>query len=808
MRTRTALGTIVSLLPAVLACSFGGATDVVPGATLTPAVAAPTATPDPSPSATPEPTAAPPASTRERLGQIGLSYVPPEDYVPEYAWHRVSLRRPGADPILDPLIEIDGNPYLCTEHIPDDLYEAMETALLCATWSFDDGGTTSDPPSATTVSGVHALTAELEGAQAGVPMRMRLTVLKPGPTRVLVIRGRASAERFAELAGELEALSASMEILTWQTFTNGNDVEDVAFHDGYLWTATGGGVVAWPLGGGIDPVKFTVADGLPSNDVRALTVCPVGGELTLFAGTWGGGVARYDPGRWRWIGMDDPYAEWSDRHVTALACALDNRLVVGYQDGGVDVLNLDEVTWTTFSREEGVPGDLRALAATPLGSDIWLIGEEGLALISDVGLVPVSEPALGVYYQAGLDSTDTLWIAAWDRLIRRTPEGEWTDFDQREVEGLFHVQVTGLAVAADDTLWLGSYNQLSRFDPAEGEVVEDHWLGDSPVPGSVGRLAVDPYYDWVAYSVPNVGAAALKDGEWMPFVLEDERVPSNHVRALTQDSEGYLWVADRSGGLWVVDPAAMTAPLKRYEVPRGFALSIFPDPVEGVWVGHFDGASLYTLDGALHLSDVLPQLADVYVRAIARDAAGRLWLGGDEGLFTWDEVRLTELTEVDGLPGTEIRALQPDGGAMWVGTTQGLARMEGAGIDTFAVREVALSDDLIGALALDPWGDLLVATGSSLLIRRADGAFEPLLESDWDSPLTAIAVGEEGEIWVTTALDGVYTLQYHDEAGDWQHLSGKDGLPGSAYGAYAVILDRDGVVWLGGAGGGLGRYGP
>ncbi len=813
MRIRTALVTTIILLPAVLACSLARGTDAPADLTATPAVTAPTATSEPLPTAsvptaTAEPTAVPPAATREQLGQIGLSYALPDGYEPAYAWNRVSFQRPGADPLLDPLIEIDANPYLCTETVPGDLYEAMETALLCATWSFDEGTAASDAPSATTVSGLHALTAEVAGTQAGAPMRLRLTVLKPGPTRVLVIRGRAATEHFEGLIEELEALSASMEILTWQTLTNGNDVTDVAFHDGYLWAATGGGVVAWPLGGGIDPVKYTVADGLPSNDVRALTVCPVGGEFMLFAGTWGGGVARYEPGRWRWISMDDPYAEWSDRHVTALACALGNRLVVGYEHSDVDLLNLDETLWTTFSRDEGVPGELRALAATPAGSDIWLIGEEGLALISDVGLIPETEPALGVYYQAGLDSMDNLWVAAWDRLIRRTPEGEWTDFDQREIEDLFHVQLTGLAVAADDTIWLGSYNQLSRFDPVEGEVVEVYWLGDSPVPGGVGRLAVDPYYDWVAYSVPGVGAAVLKDGEWMPFVLEDEPLHDNHVRALAQDSEGHLWMADRSGRLWVVDPVATAVPLERYDVPRGFAFSITPDAKEGVWVGHFDGASLYTLEGALHLADVVPQLTDVYVRAIARDATGRLWLGGDEGLFIWDEVRLTEMTEVEGLPGTEVRALQADGDAMWVGTTQGLARIEGAGIDTFAVRGVDLPGELIGALALDRWGHLLVATGSTLLVRDADGAFEPLLQNAWDSPLTAIAVGADGEIWVTTALDGVYTLQYHGEAGDWLHLSGKDGLPGNAYGAYSVILDRDGIVWLGGTSGGLGRYGP
>jgi streptogramin lyase len=814
MRSKTALMMIVGLiLLAALACRFGRqGSDEFPRPTVAPAVAAPAATAGPvatatatvlrtaAPSEVAPSEAAPPA--RERLGQVGLIYAPPTGYAVDYAWNRVELRPPDADPDLGALIEIDSNPFLCGERIPGDLNEAMEVALLCSAWWFDAGGVPEEDPVARVVSGTPALMAEMEGMRDGVAMRTRMVVLKPGPTRVLVISGRARADAFDVVADALEALLASVELLGWQTFTNGNDVEDLVFYDGYLWTATSGGVIAWPLGGGIPPIKYTVADGLPSNDVRALTVCMSGGEAALFAGMGHGGVARFEPGLWTWIDLNDPYAEWSDRDVRALGCALDNRLVVGYAQGGVDFLNLDEVNWYYFNREEGVPGDLRALAATRYSSHVWVIGEEGLALISDEGLTPVRDPDLGVYYQAGLDSVDNLWVAAFDRVIRRTPKGDWTTLDNRQIEGLFHARVTGLALADDDTVWLGSYNQLSRFDPVSGEVVEEYWLGDSPVPGAVGRLAVDPYYGWVAYTVPERGAAVLKDGEWGAFVLENEPPADNHLRTLTQDIDGYLWVGDRLGQLWVADPATIAAPLQRYWLPRGFALSIYPDPEGGIWVGHFDGASRYSLEGALHLSDILPQLADHYVRAMARDTAGRLWLGGDEGLLIWDGARLSELTEADGLPGMEIRALQPDGDAMWVGTTQGLARVEGARFDVF------IPGELIGALALDQWGDLLVATGSSLLIREAGGAFEPFLESDWNSPLTSIAVGADGEIWVTTALDGVYTLQYHGEGGDWLHLSGKDGLPGNAYGAYGVVIDRDGVVWLGGTSGGLGRYGP
>jgi streptogramin lyase len=84
---------------------------------------------------------------------------------------------------------------------------------------------------------------------------------------------------------------------TWYAFTAVNDVSDLAFHDGLLWAATDGGVVAWDVQRG-SYVKYTTADGLAGNNVQAIAVGPDG---TLWFGTYGDGVSRYDPvsGAWR-----------------------------------------------------------------------------------------------------------------------------------------------------------------------------------------------------------------------------------------------------------------------------------------------------------------------------------------------------------------------------------------------------------------------------------------------------------------------------------------------------------------------------
>lgn len=813
MQSKEYRATLIALvLLLILACRSGPSTKEVVGPTAAPAEASVTPVLALTPTAfaatqTPQPDPVP--VRRERLGQAGLVYEPPTGYEVDHSWQRVSLRPAGAGPSAGTLIEIDSNPFLCGERVPDDVSAALEAAILCASWRFDILDAVHGDPVAISVGGHPALMSEIRGDRDGAPVRMQIYVSKPGPTRVLTIIGLVPEERQADGLHTLEELVASVELLTWQSFTNGNDVADLAFFDGYLWTATGGGVVAWPLGLGILPVKYTTGDGLPGNAARALTVCPVMGEPTLFAGTQDGGVARFDPGRWRWLALDSPYAEWTDRHVRALDCALDNRLVVGYEDQGVDFLNLDETDWYHFSPLEGVPIELRDLSVGPDAVQVWVIGEDRLALISDIGLSPEMGDEHGdIFYQAGSDGAGNLWLAGFYRVARRSATGEWRYFDNPEVANLFDTSVTALAVAADDTLWIGSYNQVARFDPSRAEVFDLHRDEPGMVAGLVRRLAVDPVTGWVAYGTSS-GASVLKDGEWLSFVLDQEPLVDNEIRTITQDIEGRIWYGDRLGGLVFADHSAVASPEGRFELPRGFALSIYPDPYGGIWIGHFDGASHYTPQGELHLAAQVPELADQYVRAIARDSGGRLWLGSDEGLFIWDDEQLIVLTDADGLPSSEVRALQPDGEAMWAGTMEGLVRLVGETVEVFNSRNSALPSDVIGALALDPWGDLLVAAGSELLIRQAvAGAFQPFLQTYTESPLTSIGVGAGGEIWATTARDGVYGLLFQGEAAEWQHLSAQDGPPGNTYGPHAVLVDRDGVVWLGGASGGLGRYGP
>src|SRR6202034_3392124 len=97
---------------------------------------------------------------------------------------------------------------------------------------------------------------------------------------------------------------------------------------------------------------------------------------------------------------------------------------------------------------------------------------------------------------------------------------------------------------------------------------------------------------------------------------------------------------------------------------------------------------------------------------------GGLWVGTPDGLnYISESNAVQRITSADGLPDDYIRALAADpDGSVWVGTRQGLAHLHGIGKqmkpDTLTHAD-GLGGDLIGSLLLTPDG-LWVATSGGL----------------------------------------------------------------------------------------------
>src|SRR5205814_2001265 len=116
----------------------------------------------------------------------------------------------------------------------------------------------------------------------------------------------------------------------------------------------------------------------------------------------------------------------------------------------------------------------------------------------------------------------------------------------------------------------------------------------------------------------------------------------------------------------------------------------------------FDGNGFQVFDRAS--TPALPG-NDVHALLEARD--GALWIGTSEGLARWKDGATRAFNTNDGLPGIDVRALAEDtSGVMWVYTESGLARLNGERFEAAGDwRPGAVITTVTASGQTRPWGD-------------------------------------------------------------------------------------------------------
>jgi PAS domain S-box-containing protein len=172
--------------------------------------------------------------------------------------------------------------------------------------------------------------------------------------------------------------------------------------------------------------------------------------------------------------------------------------------------------------------------------------------------------------------------------------------------------------------------------------------------------------------------------------------------------------------------------------------------------------------------------------SFAQDTRGLLWVGTEDGLFSYEGQRFTRYGLKEGVPSGTINelAVTPDG-VVWVGTELGLARVDDGQVQV--VREVPATR--IESLSVTKDGGVWVCvqqTTGGLYRRRSDGVFEQA--RGWPGgACTATVATAAGDLLVATH-EG---LVAHTADGAW-HVEptrwGADHID-------ALLLDGQGALW-------------
>jgi signal transduction histidine kinase/ligand-binding sensor domain-containing protein len=440
--------------------------------------------------------------------------------------------------------------------------------------------------------------------------------------------------------------------------------------------------------------------------------------------------------------------------------------------------------------------------------------EQGLSQISAGEILEDRQGFLWVGTQDGLNRFDGYGF----RIYRHVADN---------LNSLSDNYVTALAEDSDGGIWVGTQNGLNRLDPAHDRI-ERFASGTSLGMLRDGLIqALHAGSDGTLYVSTRRGGVQRFDGSTRQF----EPVPAlppfvNRQRLLHLHADGRLLLGN-DADVWEIDPARSSAQrLLAGVLPDSSSFIVAtPRPGGGYALGAIDGGIyLVAADGRVeqHLSadGSRAGLPDDAVRALLFDPGGRLWIGTVQGLARLEldgsvSIWRHRAGDPHALPGDRVVALHSDRrGLLWIGTwTGGLARFDPESERFRVTRQQGgpanLPANAVTAIAADSEGQLwlgMVDRGGVLQL-AADGRLlracssrpesSPRLASD---DVTSLLVEPRGT-WVGYVRGGVDLLQGDGSVRRFPTGLGARALPVSP--SQALLLDREGTLWIGLLGGGL-----
>ena len=204
----------------------------------------------------------------------------------------------------------------------------------------------------------------------------------------------------------------------------------------------------------------------------------------------------------------------------------------------------------------------------------------------------------------------------------------------------------------------------------------------------------------------------------------DDGLSHNHIKAITQDSYGFIWIGTKNG-LNRYDGSSIRI-FQCYDPATGHGdsniSSLYEDPERRLWCGTDRGIYIYSprtesFEEFTHATADGTAITN-WVAAIERDSTGAVWIVvPNQGLFRWHDGRLRTYP----VPGPQCLCVRRNG-QVWVGTyADGLYRY-----NTSEDRFDGFDTDRNGHTLRGEYVFALCEHGASLAIAVHDGQLKRL----------------------------------------------------------------------------------
>lgn len=297
----------------------------------------------------------------------------------------------------------------------------------------------------------------------------------------------------------------------------------------------------------------------------------------------------------------------------------------------------------------------------------------------------------------------------------------------------------------------------------------------------------------------------------------DDGLPNATIYSISQDQQGYIWLATTNSGLLRFDGYQFTefpvlSPQEMLTEGSQDVGEVLIDRQQNIWAGTW-GFGLSRIDGKSGaLQRFLPDatqegaLAGRHVQALFEDAAGHIWVGTSNGVSRFDASgqRQPFVKQGHKIPNTRIwNITQTQDGTVWLATSDGLWRyteQHGFGVPIrFPDHQLNRRHNEFRALYAQ--GDQLwVGTRQGLYLRHGEQLTEvPFIHNERAGSTVNIPIintleaDPQGKLLIGT-YNGLYRLDLATATPE-PFRQQASLLP--TVNIRAILVDRTGVVWIG-----------